>query len=129
MSGINKVTIVGNLGKDPETFTFDNGTKKTSFSMAVTESYKNKDGERIENTEWINIVTWRGLAEVAEKYLSKGMKIYIEGKLKTRSWEDKEGKKHYITEIYADHMLMLSKKSGPEVHPESEIDIDSGLPF
>jgi len=110
MSGINKVTIVGNLGKDPETFTFENGTKKTSFSMAITESYKNKEGERIENTEWVNIVTWRGLAEVAEKYLAKGMKIYIEGKLKTRSWEDKEGKKHYITEIYADQMQMLGKK-------------------
>ena len=108
MAGVNKVILVGNLGRDPEVFTFDNGVKKVSFSLATTESYKDKDGNRIDETEWHNIVLWRGLADVAEKYLSKGNQVYIEGKIKTRSWDDKDGIKRYTTEIYADNMTMLS---------------------
>ena len=108
MAGVNKVILVGNLGRDPEVFTFDNGVKKVSFSLATTESYKDKDGNRIDQTEWHNIVLWRGLADVAEKYLSKGNQVYIEGKIKTRSWDDKDGIKRYTTEIYADNMTMLS---------------------
>jgi single-strand DNA-binding protein len=106
MAGINRVILIGNLGKDPETMTFENGVKKTSFPLATTESYKNKEGAKVEQTEWHNIVLWRGLAEVAEKYLKKGNQIYLEGKIKTRSWEQ-DGIKKYITEIYADNMVML----------------------
>lgn len=107
MAGVNKVILIGNLGKDPESFTFENGVKKVSFSLATTESYKDKDGNRVDQTEWHNVVLWRGLADVAEKYLSKGNTVYIEGKIKTRSWDDKEGVKRYTTEIYADNMTML----------------------
>ena len=122
MAGVNKVILVGNLGKDPETYTFNNGVKKVSFSLATSESYKDKEGNRIDKTEWHNIVVWRGLADVAEKYLNKGNKVYIEGKIKTRSWEDKDGIKRYTTEIYGDNMTMLSgKKQASEQENSSQI--------
>jgi single-strand DNA-binding protein len=107
MAGVNKVILIGNLGKDPEAFTFENGVKKVSFSVATTESYKDKEGNKVDQTEWHNVVLWRGLADVAEKYLSKGNQVYIEGKIKTRAWDDKDGNKRYTTEIYADNMTML----------------------
>lgn len=110
MSGINKVILIGHLGKDPEVRTFENGTKKANFSLATTEYYKDKDGNRQEQTEWHNIVCWRNLAEIAEKYLTKGKLIYVEGKIKTRSWED-NGAKKYITEIEANTFTMLGQKS------------------
>ena len=110
MAGVNKVILLGHLGKDPEAFTFENGVKKVSFSLATTESYKDKDGNRIDQTEWHNIVLWRGLADVAEKYLNKGSQVYVEGKIKTRAWDDKDGNKRYTTEIYADNMTMLGGK-------------------
>jgi len=114
MAGINRVILVGNLGKDPEVMTFDNGVKKASFSLATTESYKNKEGAKVDQTEWHNIVVWRGLAEVAEKYLRKGSQIYLEGKIKTRSYEQ-DGIKKYITEIYGDNFTMLGgRKDGGE---------------
>ena len=90
MAGVNKVILVGNLGKDPEVRYLDNGVAVANFSLATTENYKNKAGERVSQTEWHNIVLWRGLAEVAEKYLKKGASVYIEGKIKTRKWEDKD---------------------------------------
>ncbi len=107
MAGINKVILIGNLGKDPEIQTFDNGVKKASFSLATTETYKNRDGNKVQQTEWHNVILWRGLAEVTENWLKKGKQVYIEGKIKTRSWEDKEGNKRYTTEIIADNMTML----------------------
>ena len=114
MAGINRVILVGNLGKDPEVMTFDNGVKKASFSLATTESYKNKEGAKVDQTEWHNIVVWRGLAEVAERYLRKGSQIYLEGKIKTRSYEQ-DGIKKYITEIYGDNFTMLGgRKDGGE---------------
>ncbi|MFC2111270.1 single-stranded DNA-binding protein [Bacteroidota bacterium] len=109
MAGVNKVILVGNLGKDPETRRLDNGIAVTRFPLATTESYKDKSGQRVDQTEWHNIVLWRGLAEVAEKYLKKGGQVYVEGKLKTRSWE-KDGIKRYSTEIVADNMTMLGGK-------------------
>ena len=117
MSGINKVILVGHLGKDPEIRTFENGSKKASFSLATTEYRKDKDGNRIEMTEWHNIVMWRNLAELAEKYLSKGRQIYLEGRLRTRNWDDANGVKHYITEVEANTFTFLSPKenSGPTV--------------
>lgn len=110
MAGVNKVILVGNLGKDPEVRTLENGSKVASFSLATSENYKDRNsGETITNTEWHNIVMWRGLAEVAEKYLRKGSQIYIEGKLRSRSYQDKEGVTKYITEIEAKELTMLGK--------------------
>ena len=114
MAGVNKVMLIGNLGKDPEVRHLDNGVAVANFSLATTENYKNKEGERVSQTEWHNIVLWRGLAEVAEKYLKKGASVYIEGKIKNRKWEDKEGNTRYNTEILADNMTMLGSKSTSE---------------
>lgn len=111
MAGINKVILVGNLGRDPEMRYTPNSIAVCSFSVATSETYKDKNsGERITQTEWHNIVLWRGLAETSEKYLRKGSKVYIEGKLKTRKWDDKQGITRYSTEIVADVMQMLDKK-------------------
>lgn len=110
MAGVNKVILVGNLGKDPEIRHLEGGASVAKFPLATTESFKDKAGQRIEQTEWHNIVMWRGLADIAEKFLKKGMTIYIEGKLRTRSWDDKEGHKHYTTEVVADNFTILSKR-------------------
>lgn len=115
MSGVNKVILIGNLGKDPEVKYLENNVAVAKFPLATSETWKDRTtGEKKEHTEWHNIVLWRGLAEVVEKYLKKGQKVYIEGKLKTRSWEDKDGNKRYTTEIVADNMTMLSPKDGGE---------------
>ena len=110
MSGINKVILVGHLGKDPEVRYLDGGVSVASFPLATTETF-NKDGRKVEQTEWHNIVLWRSLADVAAKYLQKGKLVYIEGKLRTRSFEDKEGIKKYTTEIVAENFTMLGRKS------------------
>ena len=110
MSGINKVILVGQLGKDPEVRHLEGGVSVASFPLATSETY-NKDGRKIEQTEWHNIVMWRGLADVASKYLQKGKLVYIEGKLRTRSFEDKEGTKKYTTEVVAENFTMLGRKS------------------
>jgi len=107
MAGINKVILVGNLGKDPEVRRLENNGVVATFPLATSESYKDKNGQRVEKTEWHNIVMWRGLAEVAEKYLKKGQTIYVEGKIRNRNYQDKEGQTRYITEIVADEMTML----------------------
>lgn len=107
MSGVNKVILIGNVGKDPEIRHMENGTVKATFPLATTETYRDRDGQRIEQTEWHNIVLWRGLAELADKYIRKGKQLFIEGKLRTRSWEDKEGNKRYTTEIVADNITLL----------------------
>ena len=107
MSGVNKVILVGRLGKDPEVRHLENGATVANFSIATSETYKDRQtGERREQTEWHNVVLWRGLAEVAEKYVKKGDMIYIEGKLRTRSWE-KDGITRYTTEVVGDNMTML----------------------
>lgn len=106
--------LVGNLGKDPEVRHLENGAAVANFSVATTESYKDRNtGERRDQTEWHNVVLWRGLAEVAEKYLKKGSQVYIEGKIRTRSWEDKEGNTRYTTEIVGNEMTMLGRPSDP----------------
>lgn len=112
MNGVNKVILIGNLGKNPEVFTFANGQKKVRMVMATSETYKNNNGDRIEQTEWHSVVLYRGLAEVAEKYLQKGNAVYVEGKLRTRSWEDDKGEKHYVTEIEAQSLTMLGGGNG-----------------
>jgi single-strand DNA-binding protein len=106
MRGLNKVILIGNLGKDPE---FKDDVKRASFSLATTESYNDKDGNRIDQTEWHNIVAWGNLAEIAARYLRKGSPVYIEGKIRNRSYES-EGQKKYITEIRADNFIMLGSK-------------------
>jgi len=144
MSGVNKVILIGHLGKDPEVRHLEGGSTVANFTLATTETFT-RDGNRIEQTEWHNIVMWRGLAEIAEKYLTKGKQIYVEGKIRTRSWEDKEGNKKYTTEIVADTMTMLGSRTdskpnssepvtGYSIKPETETfsskeDIDDGLPF
>ena len=112
MAGVNKVILLGNLGKDPEVRHLDNGVTVANFSLATTESYTNKQGDRVNQTEWHNIVLWRGLADVAEKYLKKGNSVYIEGKISTRKWEDKDGNSRYSIDIIADKMTMLGTKQG-----------------
>ncbi|NPD46657.1 MULTISPECIES: single-stranded DNA-binding protein [unclassified Lentimicrobium] len=109
MAGINKVILVGNLGKDPEVMTYENGVKRAAFSLATTESYKDKSDNWVEQTEWHNIVLWRWLAE---KNLVKGDKIYLEGKIKTRSWDDENGNKRYTTEIQGEKVLKISSAGG-----------------
>ena len=120
MASVNKIILVGNLGKDPEIKKFDSGIKNASFSLATTEKFKNKTGEMVSNTEWHNIVVWGALSDVAEKYLRKGSQIYLEGKIKTSSWEDKSGSKRYKTEIYADSFTMLGVKDVQSNEPKKE---------
>jgi single-strand DNA-binding protein len=132
MAGVNKVILVGNLGKDPEVKYLDNGVAVANFSLATTENYKNKEGERVSQTEWHNVVLWRGLAEVAEKYLKKGASVYVEGKIKTRKWEDKEGVTRYSTEILGENMTMLGGKSSSEgtiEHTSESEDLKDDLRF
>jgi single-strand DNA-binding protein len=109
---INKVILVGNVGKDPVIRYFDKGVAKATFPLATSETYTNQQGETITSTEWHNIVLWRALAEVAEKTVKKGAQVYIVGKIKTRSYVDKDGNNKYITEILADTFLVLDKKQG-----------------
>lgn len=128
MVGVNKVILIGNLGKNPDVVAFQQDrhdsvpgvVKKASFPLATTEYRRNREGERIEQTEWHNVVCWRTLAEIAEKILRKGTQVYIEGKLQTRSWEDKEGNKRYITEVVADNFTVLANKNRPEEQVEEE---------
>ena len=108
---INKVILVGNVGKDPEVHFIESNVAVARFPFATSETYRSKDGEKITNTEWHNIVLWRGLAEIADKYVKKGSQLYLEGKIRTRSYDDKEGNKKYITEIVGDNMQLLGKKS------------------
>jgi single-strand DNA-binding protein len=119
MSGINKVILVGHLGKDPEVRYLEGNVSVASFPLATSETY-NKEGRKVEQTEWHNIVMWRGLADVASKYLSKGKLVYIEGKLRTRSYEDKEKIRRYTTEIVAENFTILGRKSDFESSSEDK---------
>lgn len=104
--------LLGNLGKDPEiNYLESNKVPVVRFSLATTETYTNKEGQKVDQTEWHNVTLWRGLAEVAEKYLKKGSRIYLEGKIRNRSYEDKEGIKRYVTEIVGDNMVMLDGRT------------------
>lgn len=119
---VNKVILVGNVGKDPEVRHLDKGVAVANFPLATSETYLAKNGEKVSTTEWHNIVVWRGLAEVAEKYVTKGRQLYIEGRLRTRSWDDKDGNKRYTTEIYGDVMQLLGRKDENGVTvPQSQI--------
>ncbi|MBN1339659.1 MAG: single-stranded DNA-binding protein [Bacteroidales bacterium] len=117
MAGVNKVILIGNLGRDPEVRTLENGVKMARFSLATTETYKDKSGNRTDRTEWHNVVLWRGLAEVAESYLNKGSRIYLEGRIRYRQWEDKDGNKKYATDIEGENLMMLDGKDTKTVDP------------
>jgi single-strand DNA-binding protein len=135
---VNKVILIGNVGKDPEVRYLDNNLPICKLSLATSEVYKNKAGEKVTTTEWHNVILWRGLAEVAEKYVKKGSQIYIEGRLRTRSFDDKDKIKRYTTEIVADILQLLGKRTdesgahGPAMnsaelssndHPQTETEI------
>ena len=107
---VNKVILVGNVGKDPEIRHLDSGVAVANFPLATSESYIAKNGDKVETTEWHNIVVWRGLADVAEKYVTKGRQLFIEGKIRTRSWDDKDGNKRYTTEIVTDVLQLLGSR-------------------
>ncbi len=110
MRGVNRVMLIGNLGKDPDIQFLEGNIGVAKFSLATTETYKDRSGKLVSQTEWHTVVLWRGLAELAQKYLHKGSLVYIEGRLKTRSWEDKEGNKKFATEIVGDNLIMLDKR-------------------
>jgi len=114
MRGVNRVILIGNLGKDPDVQYLEGNIGVAKFSLATTETYKDRGGKLISQTEWHTVVLWRGLAELAQKYLHKGSLVYIEGRLRTRSWEDKEGNKKFATEVVGDNLIMLDKRG--DVH-------------
>ncbi|GAB2671374.1 single-stranded DNA-binding protein [Flavihumibacter cheonanensis] len=117
MRGVNRVMLIGNLGKDPDVQFLEGNIAVAKFSLATTETYKDRTGKLISQTEWHTVVLWRGLAELAQKYLHKGSLVYIEGRLRTRSWEDKEGNKKFATEVVGDNLIMLDKRN--DVHGQS----------
>ncbi|MGB2895826.1 MAG: single-stranded DNA-binding protein [Anaerolineales bacterium] len=108
--GLNKLMIIGHLGRDPEMRYTPSGRPVTTFSVATSRTWQSADGERHEDTEWFNVVAWGGLAEICNQHLKKGMQVYVEGRMQTRRWEDAEGNKHFTTELVAKEMIMLSEK-------------------
>lgn len=136
MSSVNKVILVGNVGKDPETKFMSNGDAVTNLTIATSESWKDKSGDKQEKTEWHRVTFYRKLAEIAGKYLAKGSQVYIEGKLETRKWTDKEGIEKYSTEIIADEMKMLGSKTKEDSKPAAKPKVyvagfneDDDIPF
>ncbi len=118
MRGVNRVTLIGNLGKDPELQYLEGNIAVAKFPLATTETFKDKTGQTTSQTEWHTVVLWRGLAELAQKYLHKGSLVYIEGRLRTRNWEDKDKNRRFSTEIVGDNLIMLDKrKDGEHYHP------------
>ena len=142
---LNKVLLIGNLGRDPEVRATPNGSKVATFSVACSESWKDQSGQKQERTEWVTVVAWRAQAEIAEKYLRKGSKVYVEGELQTRTWEDKQGGgKRYATEVLCDRFMMLDGRPGtaaeanrsaapaddyPDYTPATSAGGDDNLPF
>ena len=139
MSAVNKVILLGNLGKDPEVRHLENDRIRATFALATNETYKNKAGEKITTTEWHNIVLWASLAKIAEQYLTKGKQVYIEGKLTTRSYVDKEGQVKYTTEVVGQNLVLLGGRQvgiagaatdqGEDVSGVVEDESLDGLPF
>jgi single-strand DNA-binding protein len=128
MRGVNKVILIGNAGKDPEYKTLQDGTSVAKLTIATTEIYRQKDGETKSRTDWHTVICWRGLAALAHQYIHKGSHIYVEGKLRNRQYEDKEGQKKYVIEIVAEELVLLDKK---EKATEQNSDSDEGeeVPF
>ena len=122
MRGVNRVMLIGNLGKDPDVQTLEGNIAVAKFPLATTETFKDRSGKLVSQTEWHTVVLWRGLADLAHKYLHKGSLVYIEGRLRTRSWEDKEGNRKFATEVVGDNLIMLDKRadSGSLPSPASQ---------
>ena len=118
--GLNKVMIIGHLGRDPEMRYTPSGRPVTTFTVATSRSWSSMDGERHQETEWFNVVAWGNLAEICKQYLNKGQQVYIEGRLQTRKWEDKEGNKHSSVEIVASEMMMLGDRRESNNHHQSD---------
>ena len=137
MAGVNKVILLGNLGKDPEVRRLDDGRGVANFSLATSETYKNKSGEKVTNTEWHNIVLWSPLADIAENYLKKGSQVYIEGKISNRSYEDKDGVKKYISEVVGREITLLGRPPSSDsintqestTQNNQESSVEDDLPF
>ncbi|MEJ0103039.1 MAG: single-stranded DNA-binding protein [Bacteroidota bacterium] len=130
MRGVNRVMLIGNLGKDPDVQFLEGNIAVAKFPLATTETFKDRSGKLVSQTEWHTVVLWRGLAELAQKYLHKGSLVYIEGRLRTRSWEDKEGNRKFATEVVGDNLIMLDKRmdsgSSSSIHGDSHIEGLSG---
>ena len=125
MRGVNRVMLIGNLGKDPDLQTLEGNIAVAKFPLATTETFKDRGGKLVSQTEWHTVVLWRGLADLAAKYLHKGSLVYIEGRLRTRSWEDKEGHRKFATEVVGDNLIMLDKRmdaTGTTQHTEPGIE-------
>ncbi len=127
--GLNKVMIIGHLGRDPEMRYTPSGRPVTTFSVATSRSWHSADGERHEETEWFNVVAWGSLAEICNQYLRKGQQVYIEGRLQTRRWEDTEGNKHFTTELVAKEMIMLGERRDISTTYVSKPDEEEEFPF
>ncbi len=132
MRGVNKVILIGNLGRDPEVRYTRSGTAVANLNIATSENWTDKSGQKQERTEWHRVVAWDKLAEIAKEYLTKGKQVYIEGRLQTRSWDDRDGNKRYTTEVRVDQMLMLGGRGGDfaerEPSPPPQ-EADQGPPF
>lgn len=123
MAGVNKVILLGYVGADPEVRHLEGGTAMAKFRIATSEAYKDKNGQRVEHTEWHSIVAWRGLVEIVEKMIRKGTQVYIEGKLRNRQWEDKTGNKHHVTEIFAESINIIQQRRDEQSQNKGENDI------
>ena len=121
---VNKVILIGHVGRDPEIKHLDKDVAVANFPLATSENYTAKTGEKVSTTEWHNIVAWRGLAELSEKYIKKGRELYIEGRIRTRTWDDKEGAKHYFTEIFAQEIKFVGKREGQAEIPGQPMPAD-----
>ena len=132
MRGVNRVMLIGNLGKDSDVQFLEGNIGVAKFPLATTETFKDRSGKLISQTEWHTVVLWRGLAELAQKYLHKGSLVYIEGRLRTRSWEDKEGNRKFATEVVGDNLIMLDKRTdsigSSGVHTDPGIEDIGGTP-
>ena len=127
--GLNKVMIIGRLGKDPEMRYTPSGRPVTTFNVATSRSWNTSDGERRKETEWFNVVAWSSLAEICNQYLVKGRQVYIEGRLQSRSWEDKEGNRHTSVEVVANEMIMLGNRRASDDQSEEPEDDEDEFPF
>ena len=128
MAGLNKVMIIGNLGADPEMRYTADGNALTSFRVATSRNYTGGDGERHEETEWFSVVTWRKLAEQCSQFLQKGRRVYVEGRLRTRSWDTPEGQRRYRTEVVAERVLFLDRAPGVPLPEETPLEVEE-IPF
>ncbi len=122
MRGVNRVTLIGNLGKDPDVQLLEGNIAVAKFPLATTETFKDRSGKLVSQTEWHTVVLWRGLAELAQKYLHRSSLVYIEGRLRTRSWEDKDGHRKFATEVVGDNLIMLDKRMEGGAHGDPGLD-------